>query len=445
MLKKLIFFLTALLVGSILAKAQYTYLDDTEFDLTNKYCKIDVFQMYEYSDSFGYHIIGLNQRNIYYFDAKKSLSQNQLLNYTFGKDYCELADFRDGKVVFNPVFDDMSYSYYPMIIGNIDFNNDGFLDVIIKKDSRLYATLNNTKGIFLLPEQILLGRYLYFYYDFYVDSNNIIIIDKNQIRRIMFCINGKIETCKIPNATVRKSTFISVSKESNADIYNVLLMDTDSVLFLYELKSNKSTKVNLNITAETSKIKAIDLNNDNLPDLITLGKKDTYFMLNLGDNSFGEKQILYTDNSFFGNEKKSIICEDIDLDNDLDLILYDKYRMIFLNDGEGSFEMTYEDKRDYDDKGISLVDIDSDSDKDIILNSYLGLVLLENINGNFEKETIISKCRYFDFYFFTDINSDQKPDIIFKDQCSSELFWCKKTDSGFESPKNLLVPLSENK
>ncbi|HOZ30788.1 MAG TPA: hypothetical protein PLL66_07710 [Bacteroidales bacterium] len=95
-------------------------------------------------------------------------------------------------------------------------------------------------------------------------------------------------------------------------------------------------------------------------------------------------------------------------------------------------------------KGISITDIDEDKDADIILNSFIGLVIFENLGNSFSEPIIIRMCRYFDFYFLIDINSDNKKDILFKDECYYDLFWCKRTEKGFDPPQSLKAPLSEN-
>lgn len=162
---------------------------------------------------------------------------------------------------------------------------------------------------------------------------------------------------------------------------------------------------------DAQKVTVADMNGDNLPDILTGG--DTLFLFTQMENSLFEKT-----NTKRG-EVHSISVADLDSDNDPDIITHagswvnPTYLTLHYNNGSDYTTESYSDIEAY---VAEPVDIDGDGDIDIITGDDVKSVITLNRNegdGTFFPIHITNKEYSIKDLHITDINSDDKPDILF--------------------------------
>ncbi|MDD3859465.1 MAG: hypothetical protein PHW83_04650 [Bacteroidales bacterium] len=439
MIIKLFGTLIVFYAGIISLFAQYNYLD--KYRNSDLRIITDLQLLENQDDTSEYSLVGITHSCYYNFESCVIDTVSQTLGYAYFKEsYPRYAYFDNNELIFlSQRNKDLSDIF--KIVSFTDYNGDSFYDAIIYKKEKLFVSLNDSNTKFLKPDKITKisiedAEYRLF------DFENIIFENEKLFERIFFNQNSEVLKNSIPKKILADKRVVSINKAHNKENLDILLLDKDSSLYLISIGLSTSPLTNLNIKTETESNIISYLNKDDFPDLIMFARNEVFFRLNNGDNTFQDKQILYKDNDIYS---KMIACQDIDNDKDNDIILYNKDRIVFLNDGNANFTKIHENEVDYDMKGFSITDIDDDADSDIILNSCIGLVIFENLGNSFSEPIIIRMCRYFDFYFLIDINADNKKDILFKDECYYDLFWCKRTEKGFAPPQSLKAPLSGNK
>ncbi|MDO9577174.1 MAG: T9SS type A sorting domain-containing protein [Candidatus Cloacimonadales bacterium] len=234
-----------------------------------------------------------------------------------------------------------------------------------------------------------------------------------------------------------------VERLNSINYYIVWLENTDG------LGTYSPEQVILSEIYEITWFECSDLDGDNDLDIAAaiLGDNKIVWIENLdGQGNFGQQQLI-------SNEvlnPRNVICFDLDNDNDIDVIssssaddLITWYENLN-NSGEFGNQQIISDSLG----GCYLqqADLDGDGDQDII-TSYLNRILwLENLdqNGNFNvSEIIIEPYSQRHLISCTDLNNDNKVDIVFAD--NQMVNWLRNDGttsiSPWEDPQS--IPVSE--
>ena len=132
-------------------------------------------------------------------------------------------------------------------------------------------------------------------------------------------------------------------------------------------------------------VKTGDLNNDGVPDIVTLNADDDNFSVILTyPNGTFMPQTAYSEDS---EESMAVGLADIDGDNYTDILFAyddygDEYMQIWMNQGDGTFEFDTEHEVWNDLSDIIGADVDNDGDEDVLVISTYDLgVFLNNGDG----------------------------------------------------------------
>jgi len=135
--------------------------------------------------------------------------------------------------------------------------------------------------------------------------------------------------------------------------------------------------------SDYSTLDFVDLDNDNLPDIITSGYSEIEWRKNLSNGQFSETKLL-TDQE---KDIRKVLVFDFDLDGDMDLVsasnIISRIRLYENNEGFGEFSFKKElSKEILGLRSLFVSDLDGDGDKDLIssFESTNQLVWIENIN-----------------------------------------------------------------
>jgi len=144
---------------------------------------------------------------------------------------------------------------------------------------------------------------------------------------------------------------------------------------------------------ETNNIEFADLNNDQLPDLVSKSRWDDKFtwFQNFGNDVFSSEIEIRPPLSSLGN--RPLFSIDIDDDNDIDLLTYENEGIaIFTNDGEGNFMSESISTSSYT-WGISASDFNHDGVIDIFCglgSNKEAIILYGSSEGAYQNELILA-------------------------------------------------------
>jgi hypothetical protein len=183
--------------------------------------------------------------------------------------------------------------------------------------------------------------------------------------------------------------FMSGEQWDNNGSYNFLSEYRNDGSGSFSLQSN-------NINPMNGKVTVADVDGDNDPDLICIGKDSTnnqkgQLYLNDGNGNLSElanANIPYTTATW--NIQYSTHFFDADNDNDLDLVFYNKSNHnieIYTNDGTGVFSSLINLGNHYN-ATISLMDRDNDNDLDLFVTYDNGVKEFVNNGGAFSNQSV---------------------------------------------------------
>ncbi len=265
----------------------------------------------------------------------------------------------------------------------IDFNNDGFMDIVFSGQDKNYNPLtqfykNSLNNFILIPEMNLnFGKASMEWYDFNKDG---------------------YKDLAISGTTQPKINDIVIYKNNNGN-----------------LEKYTSLKIN---TYHPGIHKWIDINQDGFMDIIKTGYQfsDTKFFIN-NNVSFSELQININDNTWLPYHY-NIDYSDIDKDGDLDLLIGSK----LLIHQDNNFITDDSQIDTFNDAFVKFFDFNNDSFDDVFLigrkydnieRTRTYIQIYQNINGSLSLITDINLKN--DIYLFSarwlDINNDNKIDL----------------------------------
>ena len=185
-----------------------------------------------------------------------------------------------------------------------------------------------------------------------------------------------------------------------------------------------------------AKIIAADLDGDGFEDVISLTHSVHWYKNLYGQGNF-DQPILIENIGVYSSSQFDLDAADIDEDGDIDLVFFDKNPDNFSQpilvwvenlDGLGNFSENQELKLldNLSRLKVDLLDVDNDGDIDITYSDYEKIGWMENTDGsgNFIDHiliTIPSGINY-DGYSFSDLNGDNRMDIVVDYQNSLDFY-----------------------
>jgi len=255
-------------------------------------------------------------------------------------------------LLFNPLennYSTLTYEdnngYVPSIVGIADFDNNGFNDLVTIYDAGSLSTDlsiqyydGTTFNTFAIPDTLInpgpirIG-------DLEGDGDiDIILVDKSQSDSPKIMVNdgaGDFETRAVQGNVILKSRTIDFADFDNDNDLDILCIDKDGTLKIYENSDNFLTPptswlAEFAVNALSSQV--VDLDDDGVLEIITLQHVGATFTLNIhssrGGLNYQDKQTIGTiqGSDFFltlnPNFLKNIIrYADTDFDGDMDIVL----------------------------------------------------------------------------------------------------------------------------
>lgn len=294
-------------------------------------------------------------------------------------------------------------------IAAADFDNDGLKDVLMAGSSPNVFWVKNLGNNKFGPKITLFDDEIFGERAKPIDINNDGNMDVSaacSFSNVIIMILGN------GNGTFQEAVVIESGLEPLEDllIFDIDLDGFDDIAFstysasdkigrVYWMKNNSnggffSRKIIAPNALSTNNIVFADLDNDQLPDLVSKSlwnDKFTWFK-NLGNGNFSQEIEVRAPLVSYGS--RPLFALDIDYDNDIDLLSYDNENIsLYTNDGSGKFELSYIETTSFA-WGIAAADFDHDGDIDIFCGSgedELAIILHGNGDGTYQDEKILAK------------------------------------------------------
>ncbi len=172
----------------------------------------------------------------------------------------------------------------------------------------------------------------------------------------------------------------------------------------------------------------LDIDNDNDKDIIIAGLDSTGFSFtgiytNDGNGNF----VLQSDTTFLAVHNSSIAVADVDGDNDIDVFISGKsfisytndvVSRLYLNNGNGDFSVSNSGFTPVHSGDTDFADIDNDNDMDLVLtgkkssSAKVTEIYLNDGNGNFNLQTSSSITALGETVDFIDVDNDNDVDLF---------------------------------
>jgi hypothetical protein len=175
-----------------------------------------------------------------------------------------------------------------------------------------------------------------------------------------------------------------------------------------------------------------DFNGDNSPDLLMASTDSNTLCWSANDGTGGYDSVIIINNDSLA-PKYLVVC-DLDMDGDQDfLISYSPYNrsLWYQNDGEGNFTQAELNTVPYTGKATTTWDFDFDTDPDLLIYNDGNLEVLENDgNGIFSVVNQISVFFWIGLNQWTgDLDGDFDEDLVIYDDFGDEVKWIENTGS----------------
>ena len=291
-----------------------------------------------------------------------------------------------------------------------DFDNDGFLDllILVKDGAVIYHNAGKGNFVDITKESGLSdnrGGSGSLFADLDHDGD-LDLFQANDGKNQVFLNTGNRSFKEVENqmglggASDTKTTeaiFGDFDDDGDLDLYIVNANGPDLFAWNQRQASFEAVEIpaELNVRPESKAAVAGDFNNDGLLDLAIVNNSDRPLLLleNLGEGGFKSRSDLESD---FGDLRGSVIhdLEFFDFDNDghLDLVLVgaaksegDRGVFLYHNNGDGTFENLSRllPESSFSASQVSVFDYNEDGDSDLLLSGLKGeIFLLRNDGGN---------------------------------------------------------------
>jgi hypothetical protein len=293
-------------------------------------------------------------------------------------------------------------------IAAADFDNDGLKDVLMAGSSPNVFWVRNLGNNKFGPKITLYDDEIFGESAKPIDINNDGNIDvaaacsySNVIVTLLGNGNGTFQEPMIIDGVsepLEDLQIFDIDLDGYDDIAYSTYTPTDKIGKIYWLKNDGNggffyKKVIAPKAFGTDNIVFADLDNDNLPDLISKSFWDDKFtwFKNLGNGNFTEEIVIRSPLSSLGSHP--LFAVNIDNDNDIDLLSYDNENIsLYTNDGSGKFLISYIETTSFA-WGIAASDFDHDGDIDIFCGSgedELAVILHGNGDGTYQNEKVLA-------------------------------------------------------
>ncbi|WP_298153698.1 T9SS type A sorting domain-containing protein [Flavobacterium sp.] len=361
--------------------------------------------------------------------------------------------------------------YQPRTYAVDDVNNDGYPDIACSSND-LYDGGKRRVSLFIhQSDESYKPHYLNFF-NSYAKKTKVADLDNDGNKDIISCFmnliwhknygDGNFSSHKlvasepIPNVSFFYDIEITdIDNDGDPDIVSTF---TDSVrIFFNDGIGGFQTTVTLPLSSPTTisqDMEVADLNNDGFKDIVmTFSLSNTIqlgWIPSINGLTFGS--FIPIDFPTSGFNTDYVLCCDVDLDGDIDLITYsnDGSKLHCLkNNGTAIFALEAFPGNVSSATDMVLIDYDNDGDKDVIVGGsyYAGIYLYKNNNGIFENKVLleVTKVTSFDT---ADLNNDGFEDLLATAVDSVNngtlIYLLNNTNNGFNPSVPLLVEGTSN-
>jgi len=301
-----------------------------------------------------------------------------------------VRNFGNG-LLANPVaFAEIPWINHLMIT---DHDGDGDLDILFVSESSI-GWLENIDGVISATPQMLTSSQYFALSAVHFDVNNdgakdviMSITATNEIA--LYQKEGSVDyqSAQVINSTLQDVNWLTAMDVNNDGFEDLMLISAYSLKWLPNLGNGTFGPANTLATPgmDVTVVIAADVNGDGIKDIVIASNaRNIYTMLNQGNGVF-QTPVQLNISSLYSPQE--LICDDSDLDGDLDLYAFSDWKdsgYWFENTGGGTFAQpvtihTANEPNTYSMAHALIEDMDGDGDKDIIVsNGDLDMYWLKN-------------------------------------------------------------------
>ena len=331
-----------------------------------------------------------------------------------------------------------------------DTDNDGYLDIFTSTSTKMSLFENTGGGTNTWTEQII-NSYLNETYNFDIadidgDNDKDLLCASFTADKLLWNenINNNFSTIHQFLESIIQPMFVSAADLDNDGkkdiIYAGGYSSSRKVSWVKNINNEFETVETITTVVDSPfYCNGIDVNNNGINDVVVAGNSKIYWFENDGNANFNGNLIYSAPGIKFASTYY------VNNDNFIDIVFIRDSLIYWLkNDGTGNFnsEILIPNIAGGIPNDVNVADIDGDNDKDLVIGYKQKVIWLENTDGNetFSSEKMINNQMSADFTLVktADIDGDNYTDVVASLFGENKIVWFKNTD-GLGTFSNMLL------